>query len=511
VTRIKSGHKKALIIGVAAIAIASVPIALLLTSPGFRIVINPVNPAEMGVAEWLEDFEYLYNYMERNYPFLSVKSRTHGYNWLDLRSVFETRITNAQDNTEFLAIIASACLALQNRHTAVMPPSVVASTASDYADLYPVNMVFCEAAVDAADYWNSIYNSYSADLYGWIYDADIVYDRGEYILRDYSASLHDLYGDDITIIEVDGVPIDDAIDTCYDKDYIEYDYYRSKRYLRAIYPLHFGNSAVFTIRNATGYETGISFSVVAGQARSPYTYPGTPVVTATYPGDSVGYLYVGSFGDTVDQYYDTVIDFYEQIENYDYLIIDVRGNTGGYYSKWIDGIVEPLIQSEIVHTQHLAYRTDPYVQYMQAGQLTTIIPKSQFSYLPPEVLTSEFQIHQNIMTYSPLGEINFDGEIAVLTDSVVYSAAEGFTNFCKDYNFATLYGTHTGGDGIIVSPLYFILPNSKLVISSASACGLDATGHANEEVKTAPDVFYESAFGNWSELIDYTIADLTSS
>jgi hypothetical protein len=509
----KPVYKRAFIVGVVAIVIASIPIALFLTlpRPGYNIVVHPVEPSELGVSEWLEDFEYFYNYIERNYPFLSVKERTHGYNWLDLKSMFENRISNAQDNAEFLEIISSACFALQNRHTWIVAPSQVVSSASTYADSYPLNLVFSQAAVDAAGYWTNLYTSYANDRNNWVYDANIVYDRGEYILRDYSMSLRNLYGDDISVIEVDGLPIDEAIDTCYDKDSIDYDYHRSKRYLTAIYPLHFGNTATFTIRNSTGYEADISFSVVPGVVRDPYTYPGIPVQTTLYASDSIGYIYVGSFGPTVDQYVDEVINFYGQIKNYDHLIIDIRGNNGGYYSKWIEGIVQPLIQSQIVHTQHLAYRTDPYVQFMQASQVDTIVPKNEFSYLPPEVLTDEFQIHQNIMTYSPLGEFDFTGDIAVLTDISVYSAAEGFTNFCKDYDFASLYGTHTRGDGIILLPLYFILPNSKLVISSASACGLDATGHANEEVKTTPDVFYESAFGNWTELIDFVIADLTSS
>jgi hypothetical protein len=53
-----------------------------------------------------------------------------------------------------------------------------------------------------------------------------------------------------------------------------------------------------------------------------------------------------------------------------------------------------------------------------------------------------------------------------------------------------------------------VLPNSKLVITSASAIGLDATGHANEEVRTSPDVVYESAFRDWDALINYVIDDL---
>ena len=91
----------------------------------FEIVLNPIHPEDMTVIEWLEDFQYLYDFVEGNYPFLAVKNRTHGYNWLDLTEMFKDRIRNAQNNEEFLRIIMVACQALQNRPTYVMNPIVV--------------------------------------------------------------------------------------------------------------------------------------------------------------------------------------------------------------------------------------------------------------------------------------------------------------------------------------------------------------------------------------------------
>ena len=58
--------------------------------------------------------------------------------------------------------------------------------------------------------------------------------------------------------------------------------------------------------------------------------------------------------------------------------------------------------------------------------------------------------------------------------------------------------------------MYIVLPNSKLVINSASSLGLNHDGKANEEFRTQPDVYYESEFGNWDELILYTMNDLMS-
>jgi C-terminal processing protease CtpA/Prc len=234
------------------------------------------------------------------------------------------------------------------------------------------------------------------------------------------------------------------------------------------------------------------------------------VETNVLENESIGYLYVGSFGSGADIYYEEVIEFYQEIEDFDHLLIDIRGNTGGFYSKWVEGIVRPLIDEEVVHTQHLAYRTGDYVSYLHLGWLSDVVSKDDFDYLPPEVLGDDFRIYRNFMTYTPTDDVDFNGSISVLTDTLVYSAAEGFTTFCREYDFASIYGTSTGGDGIMLWPLYFVLPNSKLVINSASGLGLDGTGHANEEVRTQPDVYFESAFGDWNALIDYTIDALVN-
>ncbi|MFX0021406.1 MAG: S41 family peptidase [Candidatus Hermodarchaeota archaeon] len=97
----------------------------------------------------------------------------------------------------------------------------------------------------------------------------------------------------------------------------------------------------------------------------------------------------------------------------------------------------------------------------------------------------------------------------LLTDDFFYSVAEAFTLFCKQTGFATIYGTTSGGDGIMEFPTYYALPNSKLVICITSALSLDQTGHASEEVRTQPDFYYEITFGNFTELIDHILNNLS--
>jgi hypothetical protein len=508
---IKKNH---LVIVSAVLVIATVTLAayfMVLTPPEFQIHINDIDPADMGVEEWLEDFQALYDFVEGNYPFLDVKNRTHGYDWLDLKDYYENRISNAKNNIEFLRIIMDALNALQNRHTWIMHPDNVVAMASDVSDYYPLNEIFRQEVVDVCSYWGPKYNTAWNQHYDTVFNVLIVYDRGNYAIKNYNNSWEAEFGNDTVVTHVNGVPIDDAIQTLYETSYIDHDFHRGKNYVWSIYPRDFGDDAVFTVENSTGYVDDVNFEVLSGYAGDPYDYPSTPFNTSLYESDRIAYMYVGSFGGGMDVYADEVLTFYTEIEDYDHLIIDIRGNNGGFYSKWIDGLVEPLVQETIVYNQYLGYRNSQYATQTQAYMLTDIVPKTEFSYLPPEAQTDNYTIYRTIFTFPPMSETNFAGNIVVLMDHYVYSAAEGFVSFCKESGFAKLYGTASGGDGLMIRPFNFVLPNSKLVINSASALGLDSTGHVNEEVRTQPDVSFESAFGAWDELINFTIADLLTS
>ena len=277
-----------------------------------------------------------------------------------------------------------------------------------------------------------------------------------------------------------------------------------------ISPRDFGQNAEFTIQNFTGYETNITFGIISEYLLHPYNYPEEMIETQIWENKNASYIFIKNFvSQSLNPYMDEILNFYHQIENFNYLIIDIRGNPGGNYASWINTIVKPLIKSQTIFESYLVYRTDEYSDaFRESMGITSQVAKTSFSYLPPEIYTDEFKIFDYRHIITPTNEVNFEGEIILLTDNVVYSAAEAFTLFCKQSGFATIYGTRSGGDGIMEFPTYYTLPNSKLVICISSALGLDHTGHANEEVRTQPDFCYESSFNNHTELIDYVLDNL---
>lgn len=55
-------------------------------------------------------------------------------------------------------------------------------------------------------------------------------------------------------------------------------------------------------------------------------------------------------------------NFFEEIKNYDKLIIDIRGNSGGANAYWIKNIVMPLANEEL-YVENYKCRVRNYTSY----------------------------------------------------------------------------------------------------------------------------------------------------
>jgi len=499
--------------------LGSIYIALEVVKCPFEQNLNPINPADMGMEEYKQDFEYFYNMIRDNYPYISIRERMLGYNWLDFKDYYMERLDNCTSNADFLEVMIDAIQALQNRHGEIIDPSLVPDyrNSSLRYDKYPQYLVFSEEVVEANSYWVSDYNYVMNKRNLGHYEILMVYDRGEYIVYDGWNDWRSRYNFTLgsKVLAVNGITIHDAVNSRFESSYLVRDYARNINYFPYLAPRNFGENALFTIQNTTGeiIDTQINSSLEITYPCLSWQgdiYPAQQLMHYQYyTAERAGYLYVGHMKYNPQEDYANLMAFYNTIADYDYLIIDVRGNPGGNDYYWLENIAGPLLKEKVKSTIYHAYRTDG--EYLECWRkefgVTDRHPKDSLSNLPPEVLTNEYELYKLVYNYEPTTTVDFDGEIIVLTDWYVCSSSEAFSVFCKQTGFATLYGTNTGGDGI-GHQAYFALPNSKLVIEMSAAIGLNEEGFANEEFHTVPDVYYESAKGDWSELIDYVLNNL---
>lgn len=179
------------------------------------------------------------------------------------------------------------------------------------------------------------------------------------------------------------------------------------------------------------------------------------------------------------------------------LIIDIRQNSGGNVEYWQDYLLPRLIEKKVSISNHMFFRDgmrskmlleseDIYYENIENVDLT----KLNLNHI--EDLKDFSYYSKDDIEISPLKENKFEGNLYLLVDEGVYSAAEGFASFCKNAKIAKLVGHKTGGDGITLGLINDVMPNSGLVFTYTNTLGYAPDGSINEEEKTNVDIVTES-------------------
>lgn len=194
-------------------------------------------------------------------------------------------------------------------------------------------------------------------------------------------------------------------------------------------------------------------------------------------------------------------EYLKGMDNYEALVIDIRGNRGGNDLYW-ESIVSMIIDQDMERSGYVLFRSGEVVdKYLKstAHEVSDINELIDLGLqdMPNEVRTdfnSYFQVNKIIESKRAS---NFNGKIYLLVDKNVFSSSESFAIFAKDSGFATLIGQVTRGDGGGVSPILFNLPNSGLIIRIPSNMYLTPSGECNVEFKTKPDyIVNDATIGN---------------
>ena len=204
---------------------------------------------------------------------------------------------------------------------------------------------------------------------------------------------------------------------------------------------------------------------------------------------NIAYLRVQSFLGDIEEDKPIIRAFYEDIRDYSYLIIDIRGNSGGSDLYWMGCIMSPLLQETLEVSFYRVMKNGSYARTFHSTiEWTDLATLPDLAGLPSEVRADFAFASTDLRSIEPDNSVNFDGEIFLLVDRGVASAAENFAAIAAASKWATLAGTRTGGDGTSTDPILFSLPNSGIVIRMPAILGLNPDGSANAEVGTQPDI-----------------------
>jgi len=197
--------------------------------------------------------------------------------------------------------------------------------------------------------------------------------------------------------------------------------------------------------------------------------------------------------------------FFADIADFQHLIIDLRGNTGGALWFFDEIVGRPLIRQEYYAYFHNFYRAGSHnLEFMNyAGQTrpqsTAFDINDIAGFIADDYLhiledLSQMQYHYVYRrTVTPSSNPSpFNGKIWILIDEHVNGAAQMAATFYKEIGFATFVGQTTGGGAVICnvagSSNFVTLPNTGIIIRYDVVLTLDSQGRP-VEYGTEPHYF----------------------
>ena len=463
------------------------------------LAIGGCQAKELTTEQKVADFRYLYRIFKENHPFLDLKARVEGYDWLAHEKEFEDMVRSTKDDAEFAAVMKRITALVNNAHTSLLPSVTSYMRAGGaYADA---------VRGSRAPYW--------ADLAGDSEEPALlmpflaVYHTGHYVVVDADVAVQESgVVPGATVTRVDGVDVHEYVAGFRGQTWLKYDPIRARVYLPKLLSPDAASTVQVEFRRDDGTLFEKTLTCRAGPGawrywRPPqYTWPSgqqrSLALTDTIRTSTgvIGYIHVRSMDESIVK---ACSSFLRSAGPFEAIVIDIRGNGGGSDMAWM-GLTRCITAGPLSGTSHALMKSGEYMRRFFANlptvtrqQLVESLPEGSARNLPPELQSAAYRDPIRL-TYaigpSP-DSISFEGPIYLLVDDVVYSSAESFALHCKTTGWATIVGGFTGGDGGGTGPLPLVLPNSGLTLRFPAAMALGPSGKADEEEHVIPDVLVE--------------------
>lgn len=245
-----------------------------------------------------------------------------------------------------------------------------------------------------------------------------------------------------------------------------------------------GESAQAETGNGQAQETAAVEETVAAN-----------VVTKVLEPGETAYVSIGIFEHgQMEEDSKILLPFYEEVRDYENLIIDITDNPGGSMRYFDELVAAPLARETLTVPTYQLFKDGEnnkmFLRVEEGAASGRYYPISEIPAMPhlnrEDAADCDWFLREDY-TVEPAGE-GFAGKIWLLVNEKNYSSSEYAAMFAKASGFATLVGRTTGGDGIGTDPVYLILPDSGLVVQYSPMYGVSADGTGSEEYGTEPDI-----------------------
>ncbi len=210
--------------------------------------------------------------------------------------------------------------------------------------------------------------------------------------------------------------------------------------------------------------------------------------------NKIAYVKINSFDNQkAENDKEILIKFYNEIQDYEHLIIDITGNGGGSTNYFMYNIVLPNLKTDLSYTYTKLFmkskNNSKYMSSIEDIESIAKFPLETYPNVDKRALELSTHFASDTLVYEKIAQPLFNGQIWVLIDEYCYSSADAFASFCKFTNFATLIGYTTAGNGAHgIDPVLLTLPNSKLIVRYSIDYNLNIDGTNNAKIGTTPDI-----------------------
>ena len=218
-----------------------------------------------------------------------------------------------------------------------------------------------------------------------------------------------------------------------------------------------------------------------------------PVSVSYDPGRKMLYICIRSFSEMLmERDRDLLFTAFRDHPDAEHIVFDICGNSGGSDYYWEDLLVAPF--GETVTYSNRAFFTDNQLTE-DYGLMEAAVPVSTLGSEEIPAFVEDLGLtHTLSWTRSVIPPedgsrtVRSGAKRWVLTDERVFSAADGFAEFCRQTNWATVVGRRTRGDGGGIPPYLLRLPETGLLMQFTAVATSNREGELNTFYGTNPDI-----------------------
>lgn len=477
------------------------------------IINQPLNVEELTKEEKKEDFEFLTNLIEEVYPYSELLYEVKGLNNIkEFKHEFILKAQETKDNKEFLALFLSYLESLrQAGHGGIQ-------LNKDYNFYTAFSFNIPKDSFLKTKYWQELISQLNYYVHS---ELQVVYAEGKYILSQAYSKEDVILPIDSAIVSIDGMPIDNYVLRLQYYQPLLYDTHLKKVFATDLFKSNINkNSTVWMVEFLTPNKTKIKVPVnklLGYVSNHNQTQPATNLLTREIDANTA-YIHINSFESTfIKEDGNKLREFFSHAGGkYRKLIIDLRGNSGGEITYWINNLVRPFIKESKSYTVKTAIRKQfksimgEHLLYYRLATTNDLLD-TKFNPITKidKKKTKDWIEYSITKTFQPSNTYQFDGEIYILVNQDTLSAADSFVSAAKELKLATVVGTNTLGWGNhYMQPVLFSLPNSGLMFQMDVELAYNADDRVSSIYGTMPDIYIEPSTYPTSLPVTYEVPDL---